>query len=740
MKTQERPCGFLVLILAVFLAAFSLGAFAQETPPGRISYQGRLTDASGNPLSGSVTMTFRFYDDPTVGTLLWEETYDPAHPPQVPVPGGLYSVALGDARHLTAGSEALFPNVFALHATVYLAVKVGTDAEMAPRIQVISAPFALNSDTLDGKHATDFLDAAASGNFLNTSTTPQTKTGKLTLNSAVDFGVDGSGLAAGGYFHGPQSGYAYVGNGDYGIYARGNTVGGFFGDLNSSGYANVGYGDYGIQAYGTAAGGFFGDLNSSGSVYVGFGDDGINAYGNNSGGYFHGPLSGYAYLGTGNVGIIASGSAEGGHFQSSISSGYANVGVGDDGIDAHGNTAGGFFASLSSGVSGYAGYGIYSFYGTGAKAFVQNHPLQKDRVIVYTCPEGDEVATYTRGTARLVNGEARVKLGETFQWVTNHDLGLTAHLTPKGDCNGLYAETVSTTEMVVKELNGGRSNASFDYLVYGLRIGFEESSIVQEKTQEAYIPSFKDHRERYAKYPDLRAFNSLERFKGMESSVRGMAKTPLDVSRANALKDAIHEYDPATDPPVDTLFGNDHGQKPPEASPVPMALAVSTSQPDRLGSQPPSRKSAAPGSGEAASGGLVERKPSLPSFPSSQAVEAGDVIVMDLSRRGYVRLCAVLADPLVVGIAAGPGEGCKARPSGEEGSAPSRVPLATSGVLSCKVDASWGPIREGDLLVASPTPGHAMRADNPTQGTVLGKALEPMTSGTGLIKVLVMLR
>jgi len=115
-------------------------------------------------------------------------------------------------------------------------------------------------------------------------------------------------------------------------------------------------------------------------------------------------------------------------------------------------------------------------------------------------------------------------------------------------------------------------------------------------------------------------------------------------------------------------------------------------------------------------------------------------MAIDLSQRGYVRRCVMLADPLVVGIAAGPGEGCKASQSGEEMSAPARVPVATFGILSCKVDAAYAPIREGDLLVASPTPGHAMRADNPAQGTVIGKALEPLASGTGLIKILVMLR
>jgi hypothetical protein len=104
--------------------------------------------------------------------------------------------------------------------------------------------------------------------------------------------------------------------------------------------------------------------------------------------------------------------------------------------------------------------------------------------------------------------------------------------------------------MVVKELQGGTSDATFDYLVYGLRIGFEEASVVQEKPREAYIPSMASHRERYNKYPELRHFNALERFKDMNVKI-GMPMPDLNVSRA--LRDAIHEFNPA----IDKLPGHD---------------------------------------------------------------------------------------------------------------------------------------------------------------------------------------
>jgi hypothetical protein len=69
------------------------------------------------------------------------------------------------------------------------------------------------------------------------------------------------------------------------------------------------------------------------------------------------------------------------------------------------------------------------------------------------------------------------------------------------------------------------------------------------------------------------------------------------------------------------------------------------------------------------------------------------------------------------------------------------VPLAMLGIVPVKVSAENGAIQPGDLLVASSTPGHAMKAsENPPQGSVIGKALEPLTEGTGFIQMIVTLQ
>jgi hypothetical protein len=59
---------------------------------------------------------------------------------------------------------------------------------------------------------------------------------------------------------------------------------------------------------------------------------------------------------------------------------------------------------------------------------------------------------------------------------------------------------------------------------------------------------------------------------------------------------------------------------------------------------------------------------------------------------------------------------------------------------SIKVDASFEAIKPGSLLVASPNPGFAMASVNPRAGTIIGKALEALESGVGLIPVLITLQ
>ncbi|MBN1424911.1 hypothetical protein JXA88_10175 [Candidatus Fermentibacteria bacterium] len=84
MRGPWLLCG----VLCVLLCALSWGEI-----PTVISYQGKVTDASGNPVADNTyTMRFRIYDDVTGGSVLWDSG---AH--SVSVTGGIFSVLLGES-------------------------------------------------------------------------------------------------------------------------------------------------------------------------------------------------------------------------------------------------------------------------------------------------------------------------------------------------------------------------------------------------------------------------------------------------------------------------------------------------------------------------------------------------------------------------------------------------------------------------------------------------------------------
>lgn len=70
------------------------------------------------------------------------------------------------------------------------------------------------------------------------------------------------------------------------------------------------------------------------------------------------------------------------------------------------------------------------------------------------------------------------------------------------------------------------------------------------------------------------------------------------------------------------------------------------------------------------------------------------------------------------------------------------MPVASIGRVWAWCDAdAGGPIEEGDMLTTSTTPGHAMKAADRgrSEGAVIGKAMSTLSSGKGLVLVLVTL-
>ena len=107
-----------------------------------------------------------------------------------------------------------------------------------------------------------------------------------------------------------------------------------------------------------------------------------------------------------------------------------------------------------------------------------------------------------------------------------------------------------------------------------------------------------------------------------------------------------------------------------------------------------------------------------------------------------VRKVTQAATTAVVGIVDRAYQPDGAAPLDEERVAPQGyLSIVTVGAYrGVKVDATFGAVQVGDLLVASSNPGYAMRADSPQPGTVVGKALGELESGVGLVPVLVTLQ
>jgi len=96
-----------------------------------LSYQGRLTDPSGNPVpEGTYDIAFRLYSPGVPNPILeWEEAQT------VTVTNGLFNVVLGSVQPIT-------PSIFADQLT--LGVEVNGDGEMQPRMTLTGAPYAMS--------------------------------------------------------------------------------------------------------------------------------------------------------------------------------------------------------------------------------------------------------------------------------------------------------------------------------------------------------------------------------------------------------------------------------------------------------------------------------------------------------------------------------------------------------------------------------------------------------------------
>lgn len=120
--------------------------------------------------------------------------------------------------------------------------------------------------------------------------------------------------------------------------------------------------------------------------------------------------------------------------------------------------------------------------------------------------------------------------------------------------------------------------------------------------------------------------------------------------------------------------------------------------------------------------------------------EPGDVLVLDADHPGDVLKSSFAYSTTVAGIySTRPGTVGRRQLTPKTNA---EVPMAMVGVVPTKVTTEGGPIKVGDLLVSSSTPGYAMKGTDRSRmlGAVIGKAMGSLHSGKGEIEVLVSLQ
>lgn len=120
----------------------------------------------------------------------------------------------------------------------------------------------------------------------------------------------------------------------------------------------------------------------------------------------------------------------------------------------------------------------------------------------------------------------------------------------------------------------------------------------------------------------------------------------------------------------------------------------------------------------------------------------GMVVVIDPSNPGSLVPSARAYDQRVAGVISGAGGVRPGVTLRQEGCMEGDLPVALTGRVWAFCDATDSPIEPGDLLTTSETPGHGMavRDRERANGAILGKAMTPLETGTGLVLVLVSLQ
>jgi len=190
MKQAQMVASVIVLLFGcVFVQAQqALATNTNVVVPPLVNFSGTLTEGNGNPLTGTVAVTFSLYSEQTGGAALWMESQNVQ-----PDTTGHYTVMLG-----STSSTGLPSEMFVAGQAHWLGVQVQGEQEQ-PRVLLVSAPYALkagDAQTLGGLPASAFVLAAPPS---TSSPSPDSTVGAATaVNNSVSSNASSDVTTTGG--------------------------------------------------------------------------------------------------------------------------------------------------------------------------------------------------------------------------------------------------------------------------------------------------------------------------------------------------------------------------------------------------------------------------------------------------------------------------------------------------------------------------------------------------------------
>lgn len=698
-------------ILAILLTAL-ITTISSAQIPRTLSYQGVLTDSSGNPKTDGVySLVFRLYDTPTGGAEMWREFKD------IEIKRGLFSTQLGD--------QTQFEPLLNFTQQYWLSIQLGRDPEMLPRIPLNSVAYSFNSINAESSQvALTTLDDAITTTKLGNSavTTVKIEENAITSNKIADGTIQAvdvsnsqivkslNGLKDDIFIKGAggatvtsnndsiiiTAGGGGGGTGIQGVENTNNTIdisnpNGPTATINlklplagssstSSPTLSMSNTSTGIGISGSSVGSD-GIVGSTGSATK----SGI--WGNNTGG-------GYGVAGStaGSItaGVWGSNSASGIGVKGSSTNGDAIYGITTNGFngvygESERSNGTGVHGRANGGTSAWGVFGESST-GIGVRG-ISNSGTGVSGISIGT---GSGVYGYMSGTGRAGLFEVDNP--------TNNLSGLFAK--HNGTGNGFASVHTGTGRAGYFEINNpSSSNIAFYTLTNG--------------TGSAIYATGKGKTRSNA---TLRIENT-EPVQGMSAYIHNNSNYATSHFQNDGSGEVLWVENHGTGHYIVATSGTDWKFW------VDNEGVTHTKVLEIIGGSD-----------------LSER---FELIDDDKTIEPGMVVRIDSEHEGQLAISREPYDRRVAGIISGAGGIQPGMVMGQNGSiADGNYPIALTGRVYCRVTTSNGPIAPGDLLTTSEVPGYAMRVDDHAraQGAIIGKAMGSLQTGDGLILVLVNLQ